>query len=252
MQPLAHGYTNDTRSDGSTVVKRYQGPFWQARRSTERHMMSRVAGVVPVPRLIGETVGTLRMEYVAGTHGQELISSGQTAAVLRSCGQMLRRIQAIDVASVFPDVPQVNESVVVHGDYGPNNMLFEPTTFAVTAVLDWEWGHVGDPVEDVAWCEWIVRMHHPEAVDALEYLFAGYGSQPPWTARQAAALAKCHSMLELSHTTGASESGLSLWRRRISTSQPPGQSDLRAPIGPAASAAARTTAAHCSRNVSGR
>jgi aminoglycoside phosphotransferase (APT) family kinase protein len=33
-------------------------------------------------------------------------------------------------------------------------------------VVDWEFAHLGDPVEDLAWCEWIVRMHHPEHVDA--------------------------------------------------------------------------------------
>jgi hypothetical protein len=26
MQPLRHGYTNDTRGDGTVVVKRYAGP----------------------------------------------------------------------------------------------------------------------------------------------------------------------------------------------------------------------------------
>lgn len=25
MEPLPHGYTNDTRTDGAVVVKRYQG-----------------------------------------------------------------------------------------------------------------------------------------------------------------------------------------------------------------------------------
>ena len=43
MQPLRHGYTHDTRGDGSTVVKRYQGPLAQVRRATERHVLSRLA-----------------------------------------------------------------------------------------------------------------------------------------------------------------------------------------------------------------
>jgi hypothetical protein len=25
-------------------------------------------------------------------------------------------------------------------------------------VLDWEWAHRGEPVEDLAWCEWIVLI----------------------------------------------------------------------------------------------
>ena len=51
--------------------------------------------------------------------------------------------------------------VLVHGDYGPQNVLLDPATQEITAVLDWEWAHAGHPVEDIAWCEWIVRMHQP-------------------------------------------------------------------------------------------
>lgn len=38
---------------------------------------------------------------------------------------------------------------VVHGDAGPGNFLFAGDR--VTAVLDWELCHVGDPLEDLAW-----------------------------------------------------------------------------------------------------
>lgn len=58
MQPLPHGYTHDTRTDGSTVVKRYQGPYANTRRSVERLALSRLTrGVVPAPRLTGEPAG---------------------------------------------------------------------------------------------------------------------------------------------------------------------------------------------------
>lgn len=57
-------------------------------------------------------------------------------------------------------------------------MLFDPTTFGVTAVLDWEWTHPGEPVEDLAWCEWIIRMHHPSQVNALDGFFDAYGHRP--------------------------------------------------------------------------
>lgn len=38
---------------------------------------------------------------------------------------------------------------VVHGDFRLGNLLVQPT--GVTAVLDWELAHLGDPVEDLAW-----------------------------------------------------------------------------------------------------
>ena len=39
---------------------------------------------------------------------------------------------------------------IVHGDYRSGNFLFEPDG-AITAVLDWEMCHIGDPLEDLAW-----------------------------------------------------------------------------------------------------
>ena len=71
-------------------------------------------------------------------------------------------------------------TVLVHGDFGPQNLLLDPSTVEPTALLDWEFAHIGDPVEDVAWAEWIVRTHHPDLVPALPALFDGYGAEPPW------------------------------------------------------------------------
>ena len=38
---------------------------------------------------------------------------------------------------------------LVHGDAGPGNFLFEHAR--LTAVIDWELAHLGDPMEDLAW-----------------------------------------------------------------------------------------------------
>jgi aminoglycoside phosphotransferase (APT) family kinase protein len=190
MQPLRHGYTNDTVGDGATVLKRYRGHDRRERRDTEARMLTALAGRLPVPRLIGVSGDTVTMSFIAGVQGQELIEAGHAREVLRSCGGMLRRIPP------------------AHGDYGPQNTLFDPASFAVTAVLDWEWAHDGDPIEDLAWCEWIVRTHHPSRVDALPALFDGYGRRPPWRARQAAALAKCRQMRD---RPGADP----VWRDRV-------------------------------------
>jgi aminoglycoside phosphotransferase (APT) family kinase protein len=39
--------------------------------------------------------------------------------------------------------------VLVHGDFRPGNVLFRADR--ITAILDWEMAHVGDPGEDLAW-----------------------------------------------------------------------------------------------------
>jgi aminoglycoside phosphotransferase (APT) family kinase protein len=49
-----------------------------------------------------------------------------------------------------------SRTVVCHGDVGPGNYLFEGDE--VTAILDWEFAHLGDPMDDIAWLT--VRGHH--------------------------------------------------------------------------------------------
>ncbi|MGH7961291.1 MAG: phosphotransferase family protein, partial [Candidatus Binatia bacterium] len=46
-------------------------------------------------------------------------------------------------------LPQVQERVLVHGDYRIGNVMFGPE--GVRAILDWEGAHVGDPMEDLGW-----------------------------------------------------------------------------------------------------
>lgn len=213
MQPLRHGYTNDTRGDGRVVVKRYAGPDALARQDRERLVLGRLPGLVPVPALLdGAADGELRMAFVAGVQGQELIDAGLAAPVLRACGQALRRIHEVDLRRVLPAQPHPAGAVLVHGDYGPNNVLLDPETFAVTAVLDWEWAHPGDRVEDLAWAEWIVRMHHSPHVGALDGLFTAYGWRPSWRERQGAMVSRCRRLLEMCRRWDAG--AVRLWEHR--------------------------------------
>jgi hypothetical protein len=241
VHPFPHGYSHDTRGDGAVVHKRYQGPLAAERCSTERAVLSRLPATLPVPRLLAPPAAKshlpappaaegqllappaagghlLVMAHLAGVHGQDLMQAGHTGAVLFSCGAMLRRLQReVDAAAVVPGAPP--GSVLVHGDFGPNNMLFDPVTFAVTGLLDWEWAHPGDPVEDLAWCEWIVRRHHPGETGHLPRLFAGYGERAPWPRRQAAAVARCRQMLALVRTGPGAEHGERRWRENLALTQ---------------------------------
>ena len=51
--------------------------------------------------------------------------------------------------------PAADRTVLCHGDAGPGNFLFEASR--VTALLDWEFAHLGDPLDDLAWVA--VRAH---------------------------------------------------------------------------------------------
>jgi aminoglycoside phosphotransferase (APT) family kinase protein len=59
--------------------------------------------------------------------------------------------------------PAAAKSAVVHGDYRCGNFLFLPDG-SISAVLDWEMCHIGDPLEDIAWAinpMWTVDKHLP-------------------------------------------------------------------------------------------
>jgi tRNA A-37 threonylcarbamoyl transferase component Bud32 len=214
MRPLRHGYTNDTQGDGIEVVKRYEGPDSDVRRQRECAMLDRLRGRLPVAPLLQDVEpGTLRMGFVPGVHGQDLIQDGHAVPVLRACGQVLRQIHGADVTQAFPHESHPPDTVLIHGDFGPNNVLVDPSTFTVTAVLDWEWARPGRAVEDLAWCEWIVRMHHREHVEALAGFFDAYGQCPTWRQRQDAMAAQCQLLLDVSRRW--TPDGVRLWQSRL-------------------------------------
>jgi aminoglycoside phosphotransferase (APT) family kinase protein len=204
MRPLPHGYTNETLGDAATVVKRYTGPDAATRAAREYAALVALPGRVPVPPLLDHTATKITLGFVAGIHGQDLIMAGQAEPVLRTCGAVLHDIHEADFN---------------HGDFGPQNLLFDPITFAATAVLDWEFAAhpLVDPVTDLAWCEWIVRTHHPNSRGALTAFFSAYGTTPSWKRRHAAMLTRCHELLSLAHRWNPDGPAEQLWRQRIAT-----------------------------------
>ena len=60
--------------------------------------------------------------------------------------------------------PEAAKAAVVHGDYRPGNFLFTPDDGQISAILDWEMAHIGDPLEDIAWAidpMWPMTRHLP-------------------------------------------------------------------------------------------
>ena len=69
----------------------------------------------------------------------------------------------LDANMPNPDGPVV----LVHGDAGPGNFLFDHDK--LTALIDWEFAHLGDPLEDIAWFSMRCVMEPvPDYFGALE------------------------------------------------------------------------------------
>lgn len=215
MTRLPHGYTNETSRTGKTVTKQYTGRDAEARLAHEVAALQTLENVLPLPTILGydRSRKVLQTRYLSGRHGQELIDEGHASTVLYVCGTLLQRLQTVPPDLLRGTVPG-SGSVIVHGDFGPQNLLINPDEWTATGLLDWEWVHLGDAIEDLAWAEWIVRTHHPTTVASLSALFEGYGSTPTWAVRHAAMLAKCRFLLDYSQTNN-NEGAVALWEARL-------------------------------------
>jgi tRNA A-37 threonylcarbamoyl transferase component Bud32 len=212
---LKHGYTNSTATDGRSVVKRYRGPDGDVRQHNEVAALSGLAGQIPVPPLLAVGDGEVTLGLVPGRPGQELLED-QPEPVLYAAGRLARRLAAVDVSLASGLDAAPGGTVLVHGDFGPQNLLLDEDTVEPTALLDWEFAHVGDSAEDIAWAEWIVRTHHAHLVSALPALFAGYGAEPPWHVRHRSMLAKCEWLLGFTRRwPDPTQVGVELWQRRL-------------------------------------
>ncbi len=211
MEPMAHGYTNATVTDHQVVVKTYLGPDSQQRQAREELALRKLTGKLPVPTLLDSAAGTLTTRFLSGVPGQDAIETGHAAEVLRACGRLLAQLQQVDPRNLF----EVSAgATLVHNDFGPNNMLMDSDLQSVQLLCDWEWVTVGHRLTDLAWAEFIVRLHHRESVQALVALFDGYGDKPAWQARQAAMTARAAVHREFVRRWHGHQAE-ALWRDRI-------------------------------------
>ena len=67
------------------------------------------------------------------------------------------------------NLPALDRASVVHGDYRAGNFLFDEASGRITAILDWELVHLGDPLEDLGWiCMRSFRGRSPHMCHLIE------------------------------------------------------------------------------------
>ena len=182
-QPLPNAYTNLVTARGHLVTKTYRGADGVKRQQREALAIRSLMEILPVAPIVESQPGVIVFAKVHGRHGQDMIAMGEGQAVMFNLGRLLREVQAITPA-FYGEFD--GSGVLVHGDFGPNNVLLAEDADEVVLLADWEWSTVGGPITDLAWAEFILRMHHPEHLGCLSALFDGYGERPPWVERQTA------------------------------------------------------------------
>ena len=201
LMRLAHGYANGTCVVDGAVEKRHLGPFRYEVAAREAAVLRSLEGTLPVPGVLQFDPGEplLRLELIEGVNGQALVERGLAGEVLLQCGILLGRIAAVDTSSLS-FLTEGNR--LVHGDYGPHNLLFSSDGSEVRGIVDWEWARRGNPVDDLAWTEWIIRIHHPDQIPLIPALFEGYGREPSWEERFRLMLQNCKRGLERAEARG--------------------------------------------------
>ena len=213
MDRLGHGFTNQTRRlAGARVQKEYEGFGSFERAANECACLLRLKDILPVSEIIerDQLTPSLIMAEVVGLHGQDLADAGGAPELLRLLGVFLHELQQLPPRTV-PELAGTGE-VIVHGDFGPQNVLIDGHRIA--AVLDWEFAHIGRPIEDLAWAEWIVRMHHPEASGSLGELHRGAQLSPDWSDRHGAMLDRCRQLMVVCEQN-RQRAGAQLWHERL-------------------------------------
>ncbi len=106
---------------------------------------------------LGRSEGFLARQVSSWTARADAAFDGEVPSV---CTEALRHLAAT--------VPASGPSRLIHSDFKPNNMLFDPATGTATAVIDWDMCTLGDPLFDlgVLLAYWVAPTD-PLAVHAL-------------------------------------------------------------------------------------
>lgn len=215
MSEFRHGHTNLTTRTGPGIVhKTYSGADAAQRRECEAECLSRLGRYLPVPEIVAQDRRSLTLREAIGAHGQDLMDAGHANDVLEQLGHALVKLQTLTTDTV-PSLKGPG-AVIVHGDFGPQNVLMSDGR--IVALLDWEFAHRGEAIEDLAWAEWIVRMHHPSAIDSLDSFFSAVGTRPSWTLRQEAMVDRCSALLMRVTRDGPGEA-IDQWRSRVAITE---------------------------------
>lgn len=149
---------------------------------------------LPVPRLVAVEPGAILMTLMPGHRLDDMHPEARLDA-LRASARLLRTLHAIPPPAALPaapddeaivrryreaggpslpfSVPARGTVVFCHGDWTDANVL--AVDGEITAVIDWEAAHQGDPIRELCRAAWGAAQKDPRSFDAL---VEGYGADP--------------------------------------------------------------------------
>lgn len=215
------GRNDVTRTRHGTVTKHHAGPGGAVRAATAAAALRHARDHdLPVPQVRSVDGATLTMSDVGGagsdpggTASGAMLLGRSPVVVLRAVGSFARRLHDLPPPPALRsalDAPAPPPVAWVHGDLCPVNVLFG-RDLRLVAVVDWEDSHVGDPLLDLVWTEWLVRAWHVGAVPHLAALYEAYSGPVPPAAARRRAMAACLVQQEARTTDPAMQAA---WQER--------------------------------------
>ena len=144
---------------GDEVLARLDEEGWGRLGRSWGHAAATLAGMPMLRPGVFVDAG-LAVSALPGTDLAEWIETRLTAWSVRD------RARLVEVAEPAQDLLDgVTRTCLVHSDLNPKNVLVDPASLELTAIVDWEFAHAGHPWTDVGN---LVRFErHPAYVDAV-------------------------------------------------------------------------------------
>lgn len=181
----AVGHVRVVERDGRTLVEKRMPDA--RRHDTEILALCALTDTdLPVPELVDHTPGSILMTLMPGErldHG----SADERIGLLAASAPLLRRLHALPVPAGLPDAPDDRAiirryreaggpplplaippsagAVFCHGDWTDGNLL--AAGGEITAVIDWEAAHRGDPLRELSRAAWGASLKDERSFDAL-------------------------------------------------------------------------------------
>jgi hypothetical protein len=124
-------------------------------------------------------------------------------------------VELIDEARSVLGVDFLTTYSLVHGDYGPNNIILHQSNIKI---VDWEFAGWGSPLFDIAWVIWFAHHHYPNYGKELSEIFLKeYRTHAGITINKTLikAFAVSRVIYILGRISETNVEGLAEWRKRL-------------------------------------
>jgi len=206
--------SHQTSETDHITIKRYSGPGIIQRWQTEMRLLQALQNQFPLPTLLEQShEAEIHIRTLAGVPAADLITAENSPLIMAALGHALQKLQSTPLQEMHNFLHGTGD-ILVHGDYCLPNFIFISQPLTLEAIIEWEWAHLGDAVEDPSWMEWHIRMHMGKFVRDLPIFYEAYGITPGWGERKDAMIMQVHRHLEFARMAGEKRA-IQKWQNRL-------------------------------------